>query len=77
VTRGQQTSRRICFFLWQRERKSRIKYIYFFSVRKRIISAVKKVEFLSDMLSYIILRGRRSDVTVLNVRAPTEDKLMI
>jgi hypothetical protein len=28
-----------------------------FFVHKRIISAVKKVEFVSDRMSYIILRG--------------------
>jgi hypothetical protein len=29
-----------------------------FIVQKRIISAVKRVEFVSDRMSYIILRGR-------------------
>jgi hypothetical protein len=29
-----------------------------FFVYKRIISAVKRVEFVSDRMSYIILRGR-------------------
>jgi hypothetical protein len=29
-----------------------------FFIHKRIISAVKKVEFVSDRISYIILRGR-------------------
>jgi hypothetical protein len=29
-----------------------------FFIHKRIISAVKRVEFVSDSLSYIILRGR-------------------
>jgi exonuclease III len=43
-------------------------------VHKRIISAVKRVEFVSDRMSYIILRGRWCDVIVLNVHAPTEDK---
>jgi exonuclease III len=45
-----------------------------FFVRKRIISAVKTVEFVSDRMSYIILRGRWCDIIVLNVHAPTEDK---
>jgi hypothetical protein len=27
-------------------------------VQKRIMSAVKRVEFVSDMMSYVILRGR-------------------
>jgi hypothetical protein len=40
----------------------------------RIISAVKRVEFVSDRMSYIILRGRWCHVIVLNVHAPTEDK---
>jgi hypothetical protein len=40
----------------------------------RIISAVKRVEFGSDRMSYIILRGRWYDITVLNVHAPTQNK---
>jgi hypothetical protein len=44
-----------------------------FCVHKRIISAVKRVEFVSDRMSYIILRGR-CDIIALNVQAPTEDK---
>jgi hypothetical protein len=43
-------------------------------VRKGIISAVKTVEFVSDKMSYIILRGRRCHIIVLNVHAPGEDK---
>jgi hypothetical protein len=40
-------------------------------VHKRTISAVQRVQFVSDRMSYIILRGR---IIVLNVHAPTEDK---
>jgi hypothetical protein len=43
-------------------------------VLKRIISRVKKVEFVSERMSYIILRGRWYHIIVLNVHAPTEDK---
>jgi hypothetical protein len=43
-------------------------------VRKRIISAVKRVEFVSDRMSYIILRGRWCHIIVLNVHVPTKDK---
>jgi hypothetical protein len=39
-----------------------------------IILTVKRVEFVNDRMSYIILRGRWCDV-VLNVHAPTEDKI--
>jgi hypothetical protein len=46
-----------------------------FFIYKRIISAVKRVEFVSDRMSYIILRGRWYNIIVLNVHAPTEDKI--
>jgi hypothetical protein len=46
-----------------------------FFVHNRVISAVKRVEFVSDRMSYIItLKGRWCDIIVLNVHAPTEDK---
>jgi hypothetical protein len=43
-------------------------------VHKRIISAVKRVEFGSDRMPYIMLRGRWCHIVVLKVHAPTEDK---
>jgi exonuclease III len=43
-------------------------------VHKRIISTVKKVEFVSDKISYIILRGCWCHIIFLNFHAPTEDK---
>jgi hypothetical protein len=46
-----------------------------FYVYTRIMSAVKKVEVVSDRISYIILRGRWSDIIVLNIHVPTEDKI--
>jgi hypothetical protein len=46
-----------------------------FFVHKKIISRVKREEFVSDRISYIILRGRWYDIIVLNVHAPTEDKI--
>jgi hypothetical protein len=42
-------------------------------VHKRIISAVRRVEFVSDRLSYIILRGRWCNIIVVNVHAPCQD----
>jgi exonuclease III len=47
-----------------------------FFVHKRILSAVRRVEFISDRMSYIILRGRWCNVIVLNVHAPCEDKVV-
>jgi exonuclease III len=45
-----------------------------FIVHKRILSAVRRVEFISDRMLYIILRVRWCNIIVLNVRAPCEDK---
>jgi hypothetical protein len=42
-----------------------------FFVHKKIISAVKRVKFVSDRISYIILRWCWCDIIV---QAPTEDK---
>jgi len=43
-------------------------------VHQRIASAVKRVEFVSDMVSYIVMRGRWCNIIVLNVHAPSEEK---
>jgi hypothetical protein len=43
-------------------------------VHYRIVSAVKRVEFVGDKVSYIVLRGRWCNIIVLNVHAPTEGK---
>jgi hypothetical protein len=45
-----------------------------FFVHNRNILAFKRVEFVSDRMSYINLKGRWCDIIVLNVHAPTEDK---
>jgi len=45
-----------------------------FFVHQRIASAVKIVEFVSDRVSYIVLRGRWGNIIVLNVHAPSEEK---
>jgi hypothetical protein len=42
-------------------------------VYNRIISTVKRVEFVSDRMSYINIKGRWCGI-VMNVHAPTEDK---
>jgi exonuclease III len=45
-----------------------------FFVHHRIVSAGKRVEFVSDRVSYIVLRGRWCNIIVLNVHALSEDK---
>jgi hypothetical protein len=43
------------------------------SVHHRIVSAVKRAEFVSDRLSCIFLRGRWCNI-VVNVHAPSEEE---
>jgi hypothetical protein len=43
-------------------------------VHQRIVSAIKRVEFVSDKISYIVLRGRWCNSIILNAHAPTEEK---
>jgi hypothetical protein len=45
-----------------------------FFVHKRIISAIKKIEFVNDRMSKIMLRGRWFHIIVLNAHAPKQDK---
>jgi len=48
-----------------------------FFVHHRILSEIKRGEFVSDTVSYIVLRGRRCNIIVLNVRAPSEEKICL
>jgi hypothetical protein len=43
-------------------------------VHHRKVTPIKRVEFVSDRLSYIDLRGRWCNIIVLYVHAPSEDK---
>ena len=45
-----------------------------FLVHYRILSAVKRVEFVGDSVSYIVLRGRWFNIIVLNVHELSEEK---
>jgi hypothetical protein len=42
-----------------------------------MISPVKRVQFVSDRMSYIILRGCWCDIIILNGHAPAEDKIEV
>ena len=48
---------------------------FFFFVHRRIVSAVKRVEFVSDRLLYIELRVCCLNIFVVNVHAPSEEKV--
>jgi hypothetical protein len=45
-----------------------------FFVYQRIVSAIKRVEFVSDRMSYMVLRGRWCNIIILNVHVPKEEK---
>jgi exonuclease III len=46
-----------------------------FFIHKKIVSEVMREEFVSDRMSHITLKGRWCNNIVLNVHAPTEDKI--
>jgi hypothetical protein len=45
-----------------------------FFVHRRIVSAVKRVEFDSNKMPHIVLRSRWCNINVLNVQAPRKKK---
>jgi hypothetical protein len=45
-----------------------------FFVHQTIASGVKRVEFVSDRVPYMVLRGRWYNFVVLDVHAPSEEK---
>ena len=68
---GHCKSRGLYFFLWERKRKHQLRTEFF--VHHRIVSAVKREEFVSDRMSYIVLRGCLCNI-FMNVHAPNEEK---
>jgi hypothetical protein len=66
------TNRRIYIFYGKENENHEVGTGVF--VHKRIISAVERVEFVSDM-SNIILRGRWCHIMVLNAHAKIKDKI--
>ena len=45
-----------------------------FFVHRTIVSALTRVEFVNDRLSYIVLRDRWRNIIDVNVHAPSEEK---
>jgi hypothetical protein len=60
------------FFPWKRKRKSSMGKGFF--VHHRIVSAVRREEFVSDRMSYRVWRGRWCNFIVLNVQVTSEEK---
>ena len=70
--RGHNKSRDYNFFYGKGNENHQLGTEFF--VHQRISSAVLRVEFVSDRLSYIVLRGRWCNIIALNVHAPSEEK---
>ena len=73
--RGHGESRGLSFFSMEMKRKLSIGNGSFCT--DRIVSAVKRVEFVSDRMSYIVLLGRSCNIVVLNCMHPVSRKVMI
>jgi hypothetical protein len=69
---GTEPAGKYTFFMERRIRT--MNWVQFF-VHKKIILAIKRVEFVSDRMLYIILRGRWFHIIVLNVHAQIKDKI--
>jgi len=58
------------------EKETNINWERFF-VHHTHVPTVKGVEFVSNMVSYIVMRGHWCNITVLNVHAQVRRKVMI
>ena len=70
---GHNKSRRLKLFLWIKKRQSSTGNLIF--VHHRIESAVTRVEYVKDRVSYLVLRGRWYNIIFQKVHAKEEEKL--
>jgi hypothetical protein len=73
--KGHGKSRGLYFCLWKGNENHQ--FGTGFSELHRIVSAVTRVEFVRDRVSYIVLRSRWCNSIVLNVHATSEEKMVI
>jgi len=66
------TGEYVFFFWWKMKQNHPLGSGFF--VHHRIIPAAKRVEFITNRMSYIILRAHRCNIFVVNVHAPSEEK---
>ena len=62
-----------CNFFYRKGNENRQLETGFF-VHHKIVSAVKRVELVSDRVPYIVLRGRWCNIIFLSVNAPSQEK---
>jgi hypothetical protein len=63
------------FFYRQENKNHELRVVTGFFEHKKIMSAFMMVQFASDRMSYIIVGGHAFHIIVLNIHAPTEDKI--
>jgi len=72
VEQGELQEQGISIYSMERKRKSSIGNRIF--VHHRTVSAVKRVEFISDRVSHTVLGGRYCNIIVVNVHAQNEEE---